>query len=122
MGKGPTLSGAPADAGGMPIVRSGSDSGFDPDTLSETELCRAGTGEGGGGPPPPPQTTTVYGVPDIPGLLPQALIEAPVTGSGVPGWGTKPDQPPDSLCATPRVGCKFDPGGSYPTLPQVTSM
>ena len=63
---------------------------------------------GGGGPPPPP---TPQGGLDLPGILSKTLTEAPVHSSGVPGWGVKPDSPPDSLCAPPRAGYNCYPGG-----------
>ena len=57
-------------------------------------------------PPPHPQ-----GGPEVHGLFTKTLIEAPVPGSGVTGWGVNPDQPPDSLCAPPRAGYNYDLGG-----------
>ena len=47
------------------------------------------TGGGGGRPPPPPPPPREAHT--YPCLLPKTPIEAPVLGSGVPGWGVNAD-------------------------------
>ena len=75
-------------------MQSGSDSGFASETSSKPAWRGAGRPGGGGGTP--------QGGPDLPGILTKKLIEAPVPGSGVPGWDTKSDQLSDSRCAPPH--------------------
>ena len=106
---GSNVLGVPAEAGGMPRVCGGSHSGIASDTFSDP--MRHGSGRPGWG-TSPPHTHTPQGGPDLPGLLPKTLIEAPLPGSRVPGRGIKLDQPQDSLCAPPRAGYNCDPGGS----------
>ena len=59
----------------------------------------------------PRQKWTPRGGPDLPGILTKISVADPVPGRGVPVWGVKSDQPPDSLCTPPRAGKCFDPGG-----------
>ena len=70
----------------MPRFWSGSDSGLDPDTLSDPVW--RGSGRPGWGTPHPPLAP--QGVPDLPGILPKTLIKAPVPGIWVPEWFVKP--------------------------------
>ena len=97
-GEGSNILGAPAEAGGMPRVRSVSISGIAADTLSDPAWNgTVGTGEGTL--PLPPQ-----GGPDLPGILLKTLVAALVPGGGVPEWGVESYQPPDSPCTPPRAG------------------
>ena len=63
---------------------------------------------GGGGPGGVTSPPTPRGGPDLMVLLPKTHVADPVPGNGVPGWGVKLDQPPDSLFTPPRAGYNFD--------------
>ena len=103
-GNGANIPGSVEDAGAISRVQSRGRGRVADDALSE--LACHSPGGGRGDPPPPHQRGS-----DLPGVLPQNDVVAPVPGSRVPVWGIKPVQPPGSLCAPPCVGHNCDPVG-----------